>query len=389
MEQFSTKLLGLKGVFVTSLKDFESTIHIHLESKPHTVTCPCCGGMVSRIHDYRTQRIKDLPYRNKYVILFLKKRRYRCACGKRFFEHYDFLPRYHHMTRRVYESIIHELRHLYSMKDVAGRFSVSTNTVTRVFNIVQYVPQKLPVVLSLDEFKGNSGGNKYHLIITDPVKHKTLDILPSREKTAVFQYFLRFRDRERVKFVVMDMWAPYYDVAKLLFPNATVIIDKYHYVRQVTWAFENVRKAQQKTFNTEQRLRFKRSKKLLNAKYDSLSLDNKLLVHSMVEHNEQIFNAWQLKELFVRFRCCKDSIAGAVELSRFIETCKEVNLPEFKAALTAFKNWKEPILNSLDYPYTNGFTEGTNNKIKVLKRNAFGFRNFNRFRNRILHVCAH
>lgn len=49
-------------------------------------------------------------------------------------------------------------------------------------------------------------------------------------------------------------------------------------------------------------------------------------------------------------------------------------------------HWSKGILNSFDCSYTNGFTEGVNNKIKVLKRNAYGYRNFPRFRNRILHI---
>lgn len=64
------------------------------------------------------------------------------------------------------------------------------------------------------------------------------------------------------------------------------------------------------------------------------------------------------------------------------------DLPEFQACTKTFINWKDEILNSFEYPFSNGYTEGVNNKIKVIKRNAFGIRNFNRFRNRILHVMS-
>ena len=96
--------------------------------------------------------------------------------------------------------------------------------------------------------------------------------------------------------------------------------------------------------------------------------------------------AWQLKEIFKDFRQCKNSDEGRKILRDWILTALECNIPEFKDCITAFTNWSIEILNSLDYPYTNGFTEGTNNKIKVLKRNAYGFRNFERFTNRI-HAC--
>ena len=67
---------------------------------------------------------------------------------------------------------------------------------------------------------------------------------------------------------------------------------------------------------------------------------------------------------------------------------EESKLPEFKDAIKTFRNWSEEITNSKEINITNAYTEGINNKIKVLKRNAYGYRNFERFRNRILHMCA-
>ena len=66
---------------------------------------------------------------------------------------------------------------------------------------------------------------------------------------------------------------------------------------------------------------------------------------------------------------------------------KSAELPEFDECIKASTNRFEYILNSLDTPYTNGFVEGKNNKIKVLKRNAYGLQNFERFRKRILLSC--
>jgi transposase len=108
----------------------------------------------------------------------------------------------------------------------------------------------------------------------------------------------------------------------------------------------------------------------------------------MLSESEDLDLAWQLKELFVSFRKSKNAKEGRIELNRWLEVAKEAKLSDFAEAITALTNWKEEILNSLDYPYTNGFTEGCNNRIKVIKRNAFGLRNFNRFRNRIIHCCA-
>lgn len=384
-----TKLLGIKDVFVSSVDEKDDCLYISIETAPKPYHCPCCGEMTSYIHDYRKQKIKDLSLRGKFVYLLLKKRRYVCNhCGKRFFEKYSFLPKYHRMVQRVYEYILRQLRSNYSMKSIAGLFNVSVSTVSRVFDIVNYKLYKLPEVISIDEFKGNTDGQKYQVIITNPKNKKVLDILPNRQKTQLFDYFRKFDNRNSVKLVIMDMWDSYYDVCKTLFPNAKIIIDKYHYIRQVYWALDRVRKRVQKGFIKHKRIYFKHSKKLLFASYETLNPDSKQALRIMLSQHFDLQEAWQLKELFSIFRKSADYETGRKNLRDFILTAQECNIPEFKDCITALSNWSNPILNSFDYPYTNGFTEGINNKIKVLKRNAYGYRNFARFRNRILHCTA-
>lgn len=385
----TTAILGLNNVIITNVKEDEVSIHIYLEQERKPCLCPICKRSTSYVYDYRTQIIKDLHFRGKPCYLHLKKRRLVCKqCQKRFYQKPDFLPRYHRMTRRVIESIIDKMRNNFSMKSVAKEHNVSAFTIARVFDIVNYSLQKLPTVLSIDEFKGNAGGEKYQAILTDPVKKKVLDILPSRQQSGVFSYFFNRKDRERVNYIVIDMWRPYYEMAKILFPKAKIIIDKYHYIRQIYWALERVRKRVQKNMTDAKRIYFKRSKKLLWTDYDKLSTEGKYHLERMLSESEDLDLSWQLKELFVSFRKSKNAKEGRIELNRWLEVAKEAKLPDYAEAITALTNWKEEILNSLDYPYTNGFTEGCNNRIKVIKRNAFGLRNFNRFRNRIIHCCA-
>ena len=82
------------------------------------------------------------------------------------------------------------------------------------------------------------------------------------------------------------------------------------------------------------------------------------------------------------------SSEAEVKLYQWLELVKQYKIREFFYLARTILNWKQEILNSFDVPYTNGCIEGFNNKIKVIKRNAFGFRNFSRFRTRILHCCT-
>lgn len=94
-------LLGLQDVIVENIinTQTETTIQIVLKRKKHH--CSHCGEYTDIIHDYRTQVIKDIPAFGKKVTIVLRKRRYRCKCGKRIAEENTFLPRYHRMTNHL------------------------------------------------------------------------------------------------------------------------------------------------------------------------------------------------------------------------------------------------------------------------------------------------
>ena len=243
----------------------------------------------------------------------------------------------------------------------------------------------MPEVVGIDEFKGNSGGEKYQGILTNPSNHKVLDILPTREKHSLIEYFQQF-ERKIVKIFVMDMWEQYRDIAETYFKNAMIVVDKYHYVRQVYWALNGVRKRVQNQLTQEERIDFKRLRWLLEKDSKKLNKRQRATLDRMLEYNDDLRNAWELKEIFNAFRYEDDPDAAQRKLKIFIEASKEIGLPEYEPAITAFANWFEYIINSKRTEYTNAFTEGTNNKIKVLKRMGYGYRNFERFRNRILHL---
>ncbi len=159
-----------------------------LERKKHK--CNCCGSITDKIHDYRKQKINDISAFGKAVTIILRKRRYRCHnCNKRFFEENTFLPRYYRRTNRLTAYIIDKLRDERSFSSVAREVNLSVTTVIRTFDLVSYPKSKLTKVLSIDEFKGNTCGEKYQCILTDPENGVVLDILPKRYAHYLSNYF--------------------------------------------------------------------------------------------------------------------------------------------------------------------------------------------------------
>lgn len=388
-KDYTEELIGIKDIIVTNIKHLDLEIHIDFEMKRKEHYCPRCHNPTDKIHDYRVQTIKEISIFSKKTYLHLRKRRYVCNhCKKRFYEETPFLPRYHRMTSRLAASIILELKSTYSLTSIANRANVSVPTVCRIFKYINYTNTKLPKVLSIDEFKGNTAAGKYQCIITDPAHKKVLDILKTRELSELSDYFRKFADRKKVNYFIMDMWKPYKDIAETYFKNATIVIDKYHFIRQVLWAFERVRKAEQKKFAKERRIYFKKSKKLLLKRMNNLKPQDKDAVEIMLKASERLRNAYLLKEKFYEFVDSKDLEEAKKKLTAwylYVGVCK---LPEFDECFKTINNWQKYILNSFICPYTNGYTEGVNNKIKVLKRNSFGVKNFERFRTRILHCMA-
>ena len=186
----------------------------------------------------------------------------------------------------------------------------------------------------------------------------------------------------------MDMSSLFYGVAKACFPNAKIVADRYHVVRQANWGMENVRKRIQKMLSVEWRKYFKRSRFLLYKNPMKLTPDEKDRLRVILGISSDLEYAYILKNSFAELMHSDSSTIGKQRLSEWVYTAECAGLKEFDACTKAVHNWSDEILNSFDCLYTNGFTEGCNNKIKVIKRVSFGIRSFDYFRNRILHCTS-
>lgn len=386
----TSNLTGLQDLMIKKVDYLGNFLLIdaEIERKPHK--CPCCGTITDKVHDYRVQTIKDIPAFGNFVLISLRKRRYVCEqCKKRFYENIQFLPKYHRMTNRLSAWVIHLLEDIRSFSSVAREVNLSVSTVIRIFDIVGYShPQSPPEVLAIDEFKGNTGDEKYQCILTDPKTGIVLDILPNRTTGYLIKYFKQWDldKRRTVRYFVSDMWQPYTDLAAALFKNSTTIIDKYHFIRQMIWAFEAVRKSEQKKYGRENKLCFKNSKRILTKRAEKLKDHQKERINAILYMSDNLRIAYELKEMFYEIVDTKDRKQARDLMLEWIYAAQSSGLDEYVKCSNTMINWQNGILNSFDVPYTNGFTEGCNNKIKVLKRNAYGYRNFRRFRNRILHI---
>ena len=381
------KLIGLKDVIVKKIENFDKSKHIYIELKIKPQTCPQCGHTTKYIHDYRMQKVKDIDISGVHTYLFLNKRRYVCPhCGKKFQEENTFLGKYQRATNRLLRHIIELLRDCKTMKQVAKETNYSSVSVARMFQIVSYGKPKLPRVIGIDEFRGNSGGEKFNCILTNPKKHKLLDIMPKRNTEELHKYFSQFSNRDQVEVVTMDLSVLFKSVVNAAFPKAAIVADKYHVQRLAQWAFENVRKRIQKELYQESRIKMKHSRRLLLKRKSKLSREEVLEVARLLRYSKELGEAYYLKEKFMDFIHSENIYEAQRRLKEWSMHAMVCDIKEFESLRTTLINWKTEILNMFIYKVSNGFTEGCNNKIKVLKRISYGNRNFDNFRNRILHL---
>ena len=388
-KEYTTELLKLEDAQIERMEETEEEIILQISLKRKMHNCPRCKAETDQVHDYRIRAVRDLSIRGKPLKLLYRRRRYFCPlCGKRFSEACAFLGKYQRFTYQVTERIMQLLHHRWSMKDIARDTRTSVSGVARCLALYpQGKPRELPRVLSFDEFKGNANGERFQCILTAPEERRILDILPDRKGSTIQSYLRSFSNRQDVQYVVMDMNQGYRDIARAFFPQAKIVIDRFHVARYCTWAMDDVRRAVQKHLLPASRKHFKRSRRLLIARRALLSEEDRAAVDVMLHFSERLYQAYALKELFFQFMDAKSSSTAAELLSKWFDAYDRLQLPEFSPCRRMLKNWKPYILNAFDCPYSNAFTEGCNNAIKALKRVAFGFRNFSNFRARILQVA--
>lgn len=238
INDFTTNLLELEDVIIHDVSSSCDEIHVHFTMMRKTHMCPKCGNLTDKVHDYRVSVIKDIPFMGKKAFLHYKKRRIHChCCNKHFYENCPIVRKHCRITTKLVFYAVDLLRGRQSVCSSAALAGISPSSLFRFLKDVMFPkPSVLPQVLSIDEFKGNAGGQKFQAILTDAKNHRLFDILSSRTQVSLMNYIQDFPNKKEVKYFIMDMNVVYRDIARNYFPNASIVIDKFHVVRYVTWA---------------------------------------------------------------------------------------------------------------------------------------------------------
>ncbi len=283
-----------------------------------------------------------------------------------------------------------------SMTDITHQQSISTSTVIRKLNDFHFEHDfsRLPEMMFWGEYAFTKG--KMSFIAQDLDKLHIITVLEGRTQAIIRNHFLKY-DRAvrcRVKIITMDMFSPYYDLAKQLFPCAKIVLDRFHIVQHLSRAMSRVRVQIMSQFDrkSHEYKAIKRYWKLIQQDSRKLSdkrfyrpifrmhLTNKEILDKLLSYSEDLkyhYNLYQI--LLFHFQNKEpEKFFGLIE-----DNLKQVH-PLFQTVFKTFLKDKDKIINALQSPYSNSKFEGINNLIKHIKRNDFCFWNFENFKKKIL-----
>ncbi len=404
------KNIFFKENFVSNkiIKGINSKVfHATLTYKPQY--CSCCGNKKEPIIKYGFSKpsLITLPKVSNFnTYISLKKQRFLCKkCNSTFIATSHFIQENCYISRNTKLAIALEAKEKVSEKDIAKRFNVSHSTVNRVINshFSDYTPNKmfLPKVLCFDEFKSvKTSEAAMSFIMCDGESHKIIDIVEDRKLNNLINYFSRYtiEARNNVEHIVIDMYSPYISLIKEIFPKAKISIDRFHLVQLVNRAFNKTRIDIMNTYIHKDKPLYNKIKnnwKLLLKKCTKLSYKkryNRNFKQYISEHEIIDYLLKKDDKLSIAYNIYQDFLYAIDKrdfklFSNLIERHQKVENKYIKTSIKTFKKYLEHIENSLNYRYSNGPLEGINNKIKVIKRIAFGYKSFLNLRRRIFISC--
>ena len=367
--------------------------------------CSKCGVLFDdkfEKHGFIISDIKIPEVSGYKTILRLHKQRYLCKhCNKAFTLSSPITNYGCFISNNTKHKIAKDLIKKRSEKDIALDNNVSPNTVERIIDSY-YETQKLykyylPEVLSFDEFKSvknADGAMSFHMC--NGITGQTIDIIEDRQLDNLIKYFFYYdyKARSRVKFIIIDMYSPYVSLIKKMFPNANIIIDKFHLTQLISRSLNKTRIMIMKKHKQHYR-KFKRYWKLIlkprmdldASKWKKFTCFKHLM--TTIDVVDFLINLDDvLKETYWVYQ----NLLYAFKKNNFNLLYNTLNKQNnnvssyMKTSIKTLLEFLPYIKNTFNNNYHNGFIEGNNNFIKVIKRIAFGFRSFRRFKARIM-IC--
>ena len=381
---------------------------------PSQRVCPGCGCVGSKVKEYKTKTLKDLRTQGMRTVIELRLPRYACpSCGKTY-THELAIGSEGCLTGQSIASMLSDFRKALTFSEIAERHDVAVNTVISIFDEkAPNLRQPIGRGLCIDEYSNARGSfEKYSCILVDFETRKIVDIIKSRTKEYLRQYFFNQPKTQlsSVEFVITDMFDGYISIAREFMPQATIAIDPFHWMEYLTEAVQNIRRDLEESAPILYDMAWMgRHWRLLtcapeNVPEGTMTLKSGMAitwrqrVERFVKQDGDLSYAYFLLQDFYRLSRRWDKAAKRYDwityerarpvISRMITNMKNHGNPRLLECGKTWEHYQEYIENSFmtidGRRLSNGPVEGINSRVKTMKKLYCGYRNKERFAERVI-----
>ena len=344
-------------------------------------------------YDQQRRRVRDLPSGGFRIILELSVRRIACrSCGTVKRERLDFLADNPHFTQRFAFYVGRRCRQA-SVRDVAAELKLTWDTVKALE--MQYMRAQIeragtpgPRTIGIDEIAVRKG-HDYRIVVSDLVRKRPIWFGGddrSEVSMARFYAWLGPQKTGKINLIVMDMWKPFRKVAREKAPQAAILFDKFHIMRHLGEALDKVRKAEYARLRGKDRRFIKGQKYTLLSHRDNLTLEGKQSLMLLLAANKRLNTAYLLKEAFGQlWDHCRQGWARRF-FDNWRASLKWQRLKPYERFADMINRHWDGIAAYCkpENKVSLGFVEGLNNKIRVFQRRAYGLKDEEYLRLKVL-----
>ena len=391
MSEIIEQVLNLPEISVDEVKISEKKIELKVSSVLCEKRCPKCGKPVDKVHQLYHRRVRDLSITGREVYLLLEVRQFLCTdCGRHFAEKFNFVRPHSTMTIRFEKYICDSCRQA-DISYVSAKENLCWNTVQKIFSRFAAQQRDREKVFSkvrrpgIDEISLKKGHKDYVAVLVNLDTGEILDILQDRSKAFLKAYFTEKGSGfcRQITLFCSDMWEGYLNCAKEVFPDAVIAADRFHFFSVLQDAVDKTRKAFRKKYPDCALL--KKIKYLLLRNPEDLTGEQRSQLHKVFS-DPRYRDLKLIYQAKVEFRNVLEKEITKAQaqmlITEWLEKFAHITNRFYKDFVKFYRTWSDYILNYFTGRYTTSIIEGINNKLKSIKRRAFGFLNFENFKDR-------
>jgi transposase len=377
---FLENLVDLPKVNIRNVIQEGKQAFLILSCQEEEVKCNYCGSLTDELHQTNSVLVRDLSISGQMVYLKVPRRKFYCKDCQRFFtENLEFMEARRKYTVR-YEEYIYGRVNVSSVEQVGREESLSWDQVNGIYQRQCEAKKKDwqgVKHLGMDEIAKRKGHQNFVTVLGDIEKGELIEVIDSHQQDKIIEVLMEkeLEVREGVEQVSVDMWGGFPKVIEKVFPNAVIVTDRFHVMKALNEELNKIRK------QTKLNVKIKGEKWLLLKNKEDLKEEELEKLELVLKQSARLRKAYEYKESFREiYEKVNDKEEGRLKFTEWLENAKSI----YTDVISTIRRNLDSICNYFLSRTTNGAMEGINNRLKLIKRQAYGFMNFDNMRNRFL-----